>query len=572
MNPGDVVIERYRLERELGRGGMGAVWLARDLREGREVALKVSAALGAAHDEFKARFEREARIGCALGQERGFVRAFDWGELPDGRTLYMVMDLVREARPLDLREGTLGARLERVERAAALVARAHALGVVHRDLKPANLLVDAAGEVWLADFGLAKLAGDSGVIEGASALLTRTGTGMGTPHFMPPEQFEDAKQADERADVFALGVMLFYAATGRYPFDGTTPHEVYARQKKVQYGEAPAPRPRQVDPGLSLGLDALCAEALALDPRARVQSVKLFLAGLGKVRARQHAGRASGRAAGVDASLATFEGGPPTASATAATRLEPPPSGVEGSLASVPPTAPDPRPLLAPRGEGRGAFEHMLEEVFQRSTLRVVLPALAIMLLFGGIRLIAGTSASRAAAARRGAEHAERLALDAERGPPRGRERSELGEDASPEARDLERRAWAGDAEAMVALGGLLERGEGVRRDAAAALRLYQRAAGDGHTGAMVCAGELLLDGAPGVVEDARQARSWFERAARLGDSQAAMHLSSLDMEKAQADEARRAERAREAEERRRELERRAEERRRELEARRARR
>src|SRR5262245_30160589 len=199
MKPGDRVAGRYTIERELGRGGMGTVFLARDEKLAAPVALKISAAGGLSYDELRERFRREARIGGRLGVAEGFVRALDWGEL-DGSRLYLVMDLVAGARPLDLKSGTLPERLEELASAARLVAIAHAKSVIHRDLKPENFLVGGDGRIRLADFGLAKVVGESDP-ETAGSLVTRSGMGLGTPAYMPPEQFEDAATADASSDV-----------------------------------------------------------------------------------------------------------------------------------------------------------------------------------------------------------------------------------------------------------------------------------------------------------------------------------------------------------------------------------
>jgi eukaryotic-like serine/threonine-protein kinase len=160
---GTRIADRYVVEALLARGGMGAVYLAHDIRLGAEVALKVTASSGAAEERVAERFEREARIGHRLGvAERGFVRALDWGRIDDSR-LYLVMDLVKGAKSLDLSSGALEERLERWRRAASLVARAHAMGVIHRDIKPANFLQAPDGSIFLTDFGLAKLvSGDDG--------------------------------------------------------------------------------------------------------------------------------------------------------------------------------------------------------------------------------------------------------------------------------------------------------------------------------------------------------------------------------------------------------------------------
>ncbi len=222
-----LLANRYRLERQLARGGMGAVYLAWDQKFDRPVALKVAEPGAMNVEHFKARFRREARIGDFLGRSPGFVRALDWGELPGSR-LYLAMDLVPYARTLDLCSGGIHERLARLAGAAELVARAHARGVIHRDLKPANFLVGTDGSVFLADFGLAKRVGEDQSDDPlvSSTFTTRTGIGFGTPDFMAPEQFEDAKTADMRADVYSLGVMLFFALTGDLPFKGKAPSEI----------------------------------------------------------------------------------------------------------------------------------------------------------------------------------------------------------------------------------------------------------------------------------------------------------------------------------------------------------
>ncbi|MBI3722558.1 SUMF1/EgtB/PvdO family nonheme iron enzyme, partial [bacterium] len=281
MKPGAKLAGRYTIEKEIGRGGMGSVFIAKDEKFGERVALKIAAASGGLYDEFKARFVREARLGNRLGREKGFVRALDWGEL-DATTLYLAMDLVSGARPLDLSSGSLEKRLDRLRTAARLVAAAHKMGVVHRDLKPANFLCGSDGTIWLSDFGLAKLRGAKDDVE-SPGQLTRSGVGMGTPTFMPPEQFQDARQADEKADVYSLGVMLFLVLTeGRFPFEGS-PMSIMMNQERVREGRAPMPRARDSSPGAPAALDDLCARAMEVDPAKRLESANAFVSGLDAV-------------------------------------------------------------------------------------------------------------------------------------------------------------------------------------------------------------------------------------------------------------------------------------------------
>jgi hypothetical protein len=281
FEPGSRIAGRYTIERVLGQGGMGSVYLASDEKFGARVAVKVASATGASYARFRARFVREARIGNRLGKERGCVRALDWGELDD-HTLFLAMDLVEGARSLDLVTGTLDARLEKLAAAARLVALAHSQGVIHRDVKPQNFLEDERGAIWLADFGLAKVRGeteDDASPEDA-ADLTRPGTSMGTPWFMPPEQFRDASNVDERADVYALGALLFLALTGKPPFEGRTPGEILLKQEHARQGLEPVPAPRARARDVPLALDALCVRAIALDPAERLASARELVLGI----------------------------------------------------------------------------------------------------------------------------------------------------------------------------------------------------------------------------------------------------------------------------------------------------
>ena len=277
---GTLVKNRYRIERALASGGNGTVYEAHDELLDQRVALKVVAHEGLRREEFETRFRREARIGNLLGKQRGFVRVIEWGALGDGVRLFLAMDLVADAKPLDLLTGRLEERLERLAAAARLVRDAHAAGVVHRDLKPQNFLQAPDGSIWLTDFGLAKGGPEADESPGAGTL---SGTGNGTPLFRAPEQYADFKHADARADVYSLGVMLFVALTGAYPFgDVDSDHLAIALQhKEIELGMVTA-RPRPIDRGADVpaALDELCARALALRPEHRVPSARAFLEGL----------------------------------------------------------------------------------------------------------------------------------------------------------------------------------------------------------------------------------------------------------------------------------------------------
>lgn len=282
MKPGDLLAERYILEKEIGSGHHGAVFQAVDTRLDARVAVKISDGTDASClDTFQARFRREAYIGYKLGRESArFVSAFDWGQL-DKTTLYLAMDLVPKARNLELREGERQTKLAELIEAARLVALAHGEGVIHRDLKPTNFLVDRRDRVFMADFGLAKVVDEDEEDVAEMVQLTQTNTALGTCVYMPPEQFENAKNADFQSDVYSLGVMLFLALTGRFPYEGKNGTAVFKKLMMVRHGRARPARPRDYDGAtISPKLDAVCAQAIAVEAKDRTRSVDEFVTAL----------------------------------------------------------------------------------------------------------------------------------------------------------------------------------------------------------------------------------------------------------------------------------------------------
>jgi serine/threonine protein kinase len=201
----------FRIERTLGQGGMGIVYLATELRLDRQVALKVLRSDLAGDDEFRARFRSESRTAASVEDPR-VVTVFGAGEV--GGLLYVSMRYVpgRDLGRMVQADGPLSP-----DDAARLIAQVadgldavHAAGLVHRDVKPHNVIVDAEGDSHLADFGLAKAMG-------ATTGLTSTGQVIGTVDYMAPEQIE-AQRVDARTDVYALGGVLFHAITGKVPY------------------------------------------------------------------------------------------------------------------------------------------------------------------------------------------------------------------------------------------------------------------------------------------------------------------------------------------------------------------
>jgi eukaryotic-like serine/threonine-protein kinase len=259
-------IGRYEILEELGRGGMGTVYRAKDPNIDRIVALKtiLSDVLGTDQArEFRERFQREARVAGRLAHP-GIVPVFDIGE-HEG-VPFLVMELIHGQTLADtVRKGgrpTLDRICQIGQQIADALGYAHKQGVVHRDIKPANILMTSRETYGIerpriTDFGMVKLAGVHATI---------TGQMLGTPAFMPPEQFT-GEPVDGRADLFSLGVILYWMATGEQPFPGET---VTAVSYKVVHTE-PVP-PRKLNPAISEGLDNVILKCLIKNPAERYQT------------------------------------------------------------------------------------------------------------------------------------------------------------------------------------------------------------------------------------------------------------------------------------------------------------
>ncbi|MBX3472081.1 MAG: FHA domain-containing protein [Planctomycetes bacterium] len=275
LAPGLLVGGRYRVGPLLGEGGAAVVHRARDERLAIDVALKVARSHEADQEAFGARVRREARIGFVLGKQPGIVRCLDWGALDGDEGLFMALELIEGARPLELGAAPWPTLLTAVERVAAC----HRKGVVHRDVKPQNFLVAGDGTIYLTDFGSARLVGAPKADDDAApdVSVTAPGTLLGTPLFMSPEQFRDPAGVDPRADVFSLGVMLYHLLTGKFPFRGSSALEIMSNQVLVEAGVAPAPAaPRTVRPEAPEALERLCLEAIALTRDERPADADAF--------------------------------------------------------------------------------------------------------------------------------------------------------------------------------------------------------------------------------------------------------------------------------------------------------
>lgn len=254
----------YRVLSTLGQGGMARVYKAYQENLDREVAIKVLPPWYAADRSFVERFNLEARLVARLSHPN-IVTVHDAGE--QSGHLYIVMQLVsggtlkqrldqwhRQGRTLDTTEV-----VQVFSQLAEALSYAHEQGIIHRDIKPVNVLMDSSARPILSDFGIAK------VLASTQEGLTRPGAGVGTPEYMSPEQCQGGP-IDGRADIYALGVMLFEAMTGSTPFRGDN-YPALAHSHIYE----PAPRPSTLNPAIHPGIERIILTALMKQPPQRYQ-------------------------------------------------------------------------------------------------------------------------------------------------------------------------------------------------------------------------------------------------------------------------------------------------------------
>jgi serine/threonine-protein kinase len=262
---GTMVADRYRIDARLGQGGMGAVYLAEHVRMHKQVAVKVLHKEMGRLAEAVFRFEREAVASGRVDHEH-LVTATDFGELPDG-SMYLVLEYV-PGRSLAavMAEGPMAMirALHIARQIAAALSAIHGVGIVHRDLKPDNImLVERSGTedfVKLLDFGMAKVTMD---VPPEERQVTRMGLVFGTPRYMAPEQAA-GEPTDHRADLYALGVLIYAMLAGAPPFSGEEIREILRAQRY----DPPPPLPDSVDPAVA----GFVMTLLAKDPKERVQT------------------------------------------------------------------------------------------------------------------------------------------------------------------------------------------------------------------------------------------------------------------------------------------------------------
>jgi serine/threonine-protein kinase len=274
----DILVEeghlgKYKLLKELGRGGMGVVYEALDTQLNRKVALKLMLTNPNADPKDRAleeeRFVQEAQLSAKL-KHPNIVTVYEAGLL-DGRQ-FLSMEMIEGLAFNEWRKTvTIRQQIQVVADVAGAVHHAHEQGILHRDLKPRNILVSSSGHSYVTDFGLAKSLGKN-----VHQSLTGSGAVVGTPAYMSPEQAQGLDRVDWRTDIYSLGVILYECMTGRTPFTGESPIEILMKVVKD-----PVPPPLQlVDPGSALGLDKgienICLKALAKKDRDRYVTAQAF--------------------------------------------------------------------------------------------------------------------------------------------------------------------------------------------------------------------------------------------------------------------------------------------------------
>jgi hypothetical protein len=303
-------IGKYLIKGELGRGGMGAVYLAEQPGLGREVAIKELILSAVADPTALKRFMQEAQV-MARTSHPNLVQVHDLEQIGDAN--YIVLEFVRGKSLRDrINQGTLPLPQTFAVMHGVLQALdyAHKRSIVHRDMKPENVLMSEEGEVKVADFGIARLTDDSG----AGSTATKTGTTVGTPQYMSPEQVASSK-VDGRSDLYSAGIMFYELVVGQPPFTASEADGPFTLMAK--HVQAPPKPPSVHRPGLDMGLEEVILKSLSKRPEERYQSGQEFDDAMSRIADRLCPGWQRSLLPGADLTK-MVPGGTPAPGATAA--------------------------------------------------------------------------------------------------------------------------------------------------------------------------------------------------------------------------------------------------------------
>ena len=262
--------ERYEIGALIGAGGMSDVFVAKDLRLNREVAVKVLRSDLNREQTFVTRFRKEALAAAGLSHP-GIVAVYDSGEEP---APYIVMELVQGKTLRELINGPIDPKtaIQITEGILQALAYSHANGIVHRDIKPGNIMITDHGDIKVMDFGIAR------ALDDVSATMTATWNVVGTAQYLSPEQ-ASGETADNRSDLYSVGCVLYEMLTGKPPFSGDTPVSI-----AFQHVSADLIPPSKINPALDQQFDHFLSVVMAKNPANRYQDANSMLADLHRIR------------------------------------------------------------------------------------------------------------------------------------------------------------------------------------------------------------------------------------------------------------------------------------------------